>query len=100
MTRQNFFYSRRLMFQYVVHCLCWRKKKLANRFRMRPHKLFLRGKEKLNEELDIVSIMKTQERTNLLTNIIMNKGQQLLFNFQRKTVLETENSEDSENLDF
>jgi len=101
-TRQNFYYSHRHMFNYVINCLCYsrRLKRMSNRFSMRPHYLFKRGTKKLDSELDIVGIARAQEKNRVLKNIIMNKGQQLLFNFQRKTILESESSDGTDNLDY
>ena len=47
-----------------------------------------------------MGIAKAMEKNRVLKNILMNKGQQLLFNFQRKSILESESSDNSDNMDY
>ena len=44
--RQNFYYSRRHMCNYLLNCLCFSRRynRMSNRFHMRSHYLFSRGK--------------------------------------------------------
>lgn len=96
--RKRFKYSASDILAYVYRCMCLRKVKENRRDgRFKPHFFFKKCEELLNEELDIVSIMKHARLTNMLSQIILNQKQKMLMRFQRKHLVET--SSDSQDSD-
>lgn len=63
--------------------------------RFRNHAYFRVGAEKLQDELDVVSIIKAIRQVKLMNKVLMNKHQNLLLKFQQKHVIDstTESSE-------
>lgn len=65
--RMRFNYTLSLIFEYLTSCLCMRKlSRKRNHNRFKKHYLYQKGKEKLEEELDIVQLIKTMRRFRLL----------------------------------
>jgi hypothetical protein len=77
--RKRFIYTARDVFHYILHCICLRKVKFrklnGNREKWRrilkKHYQFEEGEEKLQDELDVVTLLKTIRRVKIMSNIIM-----------------------------
>ena len=104
--RKRFIYTARDIFHYILHCICIRKVKFkkfnGNREKWRrilkKHYQFEEGEEKLQDELDVVTLLKTIRRVKIMSNIIMTQTQNMFLNFQRKNLIESSSSSgDSDN---
>jgi len=62
--------------------------------------LFQRGSDKLARELNVVNIIKAQRQSNFLTYNLLEKKQRTLLAYQKKHVLETESSDESDPADW
>jgi len=99
LSRQKLQYNLEHIASYLLNCLCCRKKyKKSEKFK--PHILFKRGVKKLDEELNIFNLIKVSRSNKIVQGILLNKRQRMLLGFQRKQMLETDTSGDSDNLDM
>jgi hypothetical protein len=58
----------------------------------RVHYHFKEGEEKLNDELDVVNLLKTMRRVKLLTQTLMTQTQKMVLRFQRRNIIESSSS--------
>jgi len=99
LSRHKLQYRLEHIVNFMVHCLCCRKKyKKIEKFK--PHILFKRGVKKLDEELNIFNLIKVSRSNKIMGGILLDKRQRMLLGFQRKQMLETDTSGDSDNLDM
>lgn len=89
--------------EYVLKCICLRKEStLKKNPRLKPHFYFDKAEEKLQEELDVVTLLKSNRKLNLLTQVLLKQQHRMLLRFQRKNLIETSSSSsdsDHNNLD-
>lgn len=86
---------------YICSCICC---KTTKRIKLNPelkkHVIYERGSKKLLQELDCVTLLRSIRQLKLLTNIFLNQNQKLMLRFQKKNLIETEESStDSDNND-
>ena len=91
----------RRVFKYgyldILHYLfCWvicrRKRTLSKKPKFRDHLYFEVGHEKLLDELDWVTIIKSIRKLEILTQILLNKRQKFMMKFQRNNVIDSSSS--------
>ena len=56
---------------------------------MRPHFFFQKGEDKLQDELDVVTLVRSIRQIRLVTQAIMSQRQKLMLKFQRKNLIES-----------
>ncbi|CDW79542.1 UNKNOWN [Stylonychia lemnae] len=97
--RKRFKYTALNILEYVFSCLCLKRgTSLKYKQKFKKHFIFKKGQDKLLEELDIVSILKSMRQVKLLTQVLLNQRQNMILKFQRKNLIETSSSsEDSDN---
>ena len=61
-------------------------------------KVFMRGKVKLQNELDIVSVIKAVRQNKILTKSLTTRSQRVLMQFQKSSVVHSDTMESSEEL--
>ena len=83
-----------------MRCLCFRKTKLK-RFngpreewarKIKKHYQFNEGEDKLFDELDVITLLKTMRRVKLLSQTLLTQSQKMILRFQRKNVIESSSS--------
>lgn len=98
--RKRFKYSIGDIFKYILTCLCFRKLKLKKYVgsieewekSMKKHYQFNEGEDKLFDELDVISILKSIRRVKLLTQSLLTQQQKTILRFQRKNIIESSSS--------
>ncbi|TNV83870.1 hypothetical protein FGO68_gene6300 [Halteria grandinella] len=98
--RKRFKYSTSDIVAYIYKCMCLRRIEKNRRLESyKPHFLFQKCEELLNEELDVVQLMKQARNTKIMSQIMMNQKQKMLMRFQRKHLVETSSeSNDSDSM--
>lgn len=80
--RVRFNYSVVDMIAYVLRCVCLRRfSKLRYNASLKVHYMFKKSEEMLNNELDVISLMKKARQSRLLTQIVLNQKQKTLLRF-------------------
>ena len=80
--RVRFNYSVVDMISYVLRCVCIRRfNKLRYNTGLKVHYMFKKSEEMLNNELDVISLMKKARQSRLLTQIVLNQKQKTLLRF-------------------
>jgi len=91
--RRVFKYGYLSIFHYI---LCWvvcrRDKSLRTKPKFRDHVYFSVGQEKLHDELDCVTIIKSIRKLRILTQLLLTKKQKFLIKFQRDNVIDSSSS--------
>lgn len=83
--------------EYLWKCLCIRNlSKNKHKKGIKLHYLYNKCEDLLNNELDIVQIMRQARQTQILTQIILNQKQKMLLRFQRKNLVETSSDSSQE----
>jgi hypothetical protein len=59
---------------------------------MRKHYQFNEGEDKLFDELDVITLLKTLRRVKLLSQTLLTQQQKLILRFQRKNIIESSSS--------
>ncbi|CAI2387803.1 unnamed protein product [Moneuplotes crassus] len=78
---------------YIFCCvICRRKKSMRLLPRFREHLYYEIGQEKLLEELDCVTIIKSVRQLKLLTLVLLTKSQKFMMKFQRNNVIDSSSS--------
>ncbi|CDW83128.1 UNKNOWN [Stylonychia lemnae] len=102
-SRMRFNYDIKSIIQYLSKCLCLKNlERKRNKRYYKKHYLYQKGEKKLSQELDIISLLKTQRKFKLLAQALLSQKHRMLLRFQRQNVLETasESSDsDDDNLD-
>ena len=87
--RKRFSYSGRDILAFLLRCLCIRSKKLK-KFKgskaewdksMRKHYHFNEGEDKLFDELDVISLLKSMRRVQLLSQTFLSQTQKMVLKF-------------------
>lgn len=77
------------IFHYLFCCRwLFNRTKSPTNITDRRHALYDKGYEKLEQELDIVNIIKNLRQLRLMTRFLLNNEQKVLLKFQRKNVIE------------
>jgi len=91
--RRVFKYGYWLIFHYI---LCWvkcrKEKSMRLKKNFRDQVYYNVGQDKLVNELDWVTIIKSIRRLKILTQILLNKKQRFLLKFQRNEVIDSSSS--------
>ena len=97
--RARFKYTMRDMLQYLFKCVCCRKsKKMILNPKLKKHVIFEKGTDKLMNELDCITLLKSIRQLKLFTQVFLTKNQKLMMKFQRKNVIDSDtSSSDSDN---
>eukprot|EP00347_Sterkiella_histriomuscorum_P017330 403349798 len=91
--RLRFQYTLKDIFEFIFRCGCFMKKKnMILKKSMRKHALFVKGEDKLQDELDCVTLLKSIRSLKLLIQVFLNENQKMFMKFQRKMVLDSESS--------
>lgn len=79
--------------QYLLKCLCLRSLS-GNRHRKsyKKHYLFAKAEERLNQELDIVRILRALRKFSVLNEAVLSQRQRMMIRFSRKHLIETSSS--------
>jgi len=96
-SRRRFLYTGKDILEYMARCLCLRSVKFLKfsgtreewNQAMRKHYHYKEGEDKLFDELDVVSLLKSMRRVKLLTQTLLSQRQKLLLKFQRKNIIES-----------
>ncbi|CDW73325.1 UNKNOWN [Stylonychia lemnae] len=91
--RSRFKYGFEMILDYLAKCLCLRSlQKLSKNQSYKKHFLFKRGIEKLEQELDVVNLLRSIRQLRLLTQVILPLRSRLLLKFSKKNVILTSSS--------
>lgn len=61
-------------------------------------RLYTRGQEKLEREIDVVNLIRSIRQLRLMSEVLLGPSERMLLKFQRKNLIETEpSSSDSDN---
>eukprot|EP00347_Sterkiella_histriomuscorum_P010637 403375507 len=91
--RRRFHYGYKLVLDYLCKLACCRNlDKLKKDIGYRPHHLFNKGNEKLEQELDIVNLLKSIRQLRLLSKILLPQRNRLLLKFSKQTVIDSGSS--------
>lgn len=94
MARRRLNYNTWHIFEYLICCLWCRQR--SNRKRWKNHLLFLRAEDKLNEQLDVVNIIRWIEQLKLMSKCMLNNKQKFWLKFQKEHLLELDANSDAE----
>ena len=99
--RDRFTYTLRDVWDYIGHCICCKSiKKIKLDPELKKHIIYKRGSKKLLHELDCITFLKSIRQLKLITQIFLNQNQKLMLRFQKKNMIDTEESStDSDNND-
>ncbi|TNV73470.1 hypothetical protein FGO68_gene12963 [Halteria grandinella] len=98
--RKRFSYTGKDIIAFLLRCLCVRKTKLKlwkgtkggwNQV-MRKHFHYKEGEDKLFDELDVITLLKSMRRVKLLTQTLLTQTQKMVLKFQRKNLIESNSS--------
>lgn len=93
--RMRFHYTWQDIAQYVLKCMCCRRKRSHKGSRSLWEKrlgTFDKGEHKLWQELDVLTLLRSIRQTKLLTQAMLDQRQRMLLLFQRKNLIETSSS--------
>ncbi len=91
--RQRFNYTAKDILTYIFKCLCCRRKEsLRDSDQNLKHFLFDKAEEKLESELDIITLLKSMRKLKLMTQAILTQKNRMLLKFQRKNLIESSSS--------
>eukprot|EP00347_Sterkiella_histriomuscorum_P017701 403348330 len=103
LSRMRFNYTLKLIFDYVTRCMCFRNlSRQRNKQYYKKHYLYQKGEDKMNQELDVIQLVKTLRKFKLVAQAMLSQNNRMLLRFQRQNLLETasESSDsDDNNLD-
>ncbi|CDW90345.1 UNKNOWN [Stylonychia lemnae] len=92
-SRQRFNYTCRDIGNYILRCGCLRSpKKMIMDPKMKKHVIFSKGTNKLMNELDCITLLKSLRMMKLITQVFLNQNQKLILRFQRKNVIGSDSS--------
>ena len=96
-TRNRFSYRGKDILEYLGRCLCLRSTKFAKfsgtkqewEKSLRKHYHYTNGEDKLYDELDVITLLKSMRRVKLLTQTLLTQTQKMMLKFQRKNIIES-----------
>ena len=78
--------------RYFLRCFCLQKR--ANLKDISKEDFYLnKGRSKLNNDMDVVSIIRLLHNVDIMTSILFTEFEQILLNFQRQVVLDSSSNE-------
>lgn len=98
--RKRFTYTCSDILEFLVRCLCMRRIK-RRKYRgsreewadhVKKHYHFKEGEDKLFDELDVITLLKSMRRVKLLTQTLLTQSQKMVLRFQRKNIIESSSS--------
>ncbi|CDW79323.1 UNKNOWN [Stylonychia lemnae] len=93
LTRKRFKYTFYQMISYISNCIFLRKKKhLKNSPTTIQHFLYHKANQRLEQELDVVNLVRSIRKLRLLAKVILSQRSRILLKFQRKNLLESQSS--------
>ncbi|CDW73538.1 UNKNOWN [Stylonychia lemnae] len=91
--RTRFVYGIKRMIEYVVKCLCFKRKQWLRKNKQgKVHYLYNKAEKKLKSELDVIQLLKSLRKFKLLQQAILPQKSRMLLQFQRFNLIETESS--------
>ena len=80
--RKRFHYKLKDIFEYLIRCLCLRKLKFKKYIgsrrdwdqKIKKHYQFNEGEDKLFDELDVITLLKSMRRVKLLTQTLLTQS--------------------------
>ena len=98
--RKRFNYTLGDIVHFILRCLCFRKIKFKKfsgskedwQKNVKKHYQFNEGEDKLFDELDVITLLKTMRRVKLLTQTLLTQQQKMVLRFQRKNIIESSSS--------
>ena len=94
--RELFKYSFKDITEYILWCVwCRKSKNYRKNPKYRKHAYYKAGEDKLQRELDVMSIIKAIRSLKLINKVLFTKEQRLLLKFQENDVIAS-TSEDSD----
>ena len=96
--RMRFHYTWQDITQYVLKCMCCRRKRYHDKsptnqsLWQKRQATFDKGEHKLWQELDVLTLLMSIRQTKLLTQAMLDQRQRMLLLFQRKNLIETSSS--------
>eukprot|EP00347_Sterkiella_histriomuscorum_P013629 403363988 len=95
--RKRFNYTIKDITTYIFKCLCLRKQRNF-KLNHKQHFIFQKGEKKLQDELNVVTLLKSIRQVKLLSQALLSQRQNTILKFQRKNLIETDSSsQDSDN---
>lgn len=91
-----------MVFEYLFQCLCLKNlSRKKNRIIFKKHYMFKKAQVKLEEELDVISVIKTLKKFRLFIQAMLSQKHRMLLRFQRQNLIETDtSSSDSDHNNF
>jgi hypothetical protein len=100
-TRLSYGYTEILHYLCKCKCLIHSKKKKNLSFLEKQHLLYQKGNEKLEQELDVVNLVKSIRQLRLMAQVLLGPSERMLLKFQRQNMIEeTSSSSDSDHYSF
>ncbi|CDW83701.1 UNKNOWN [Stylonychia lemnae] len=91
--RKNFRYGYKLVIDYLVKMVCCKSnKKLKTSSSYKSHLKYIKGNERLEQELDVVNLLKSIRQMKSLVNFLLPMRRRLLLKFSKKNLLQTSSS--------
>eukprot|EP00347_Sterkiella_histriomuscorum_P002468 403368032 len=91
--RTRFLYGTKKILDYIFRCFCLRKlSKLRFDEQNKAHYMFKKGKKKLEQELDVIQLLKNLRKFKLIQQAMLNQKNRMLLKFQRFNLIETSSS--------
>ncbi|TNV83938.1 hypothetical protein FGO68_gene12435 [Halteria grandinella] len=98
--RKRFSYTGKDIVTFLLRCLCvrkskqkvWKGTKEEWDEVMRKHYHYKEGEDKLFDELDVITLLKSMRRVKLLTQTLLTQSQKMVLKFQRKNLIESNSS--------
>ena len=93
LNRIRFKYTLKDRFDYCINCFCCRSPRDEKRdSSSKKHYLFEKAELKLNNELDVVRLIKTLRKVKSLAHCLLPQRQRILMAFSRSNLVETSSS--------
>eukprot|EP00347_Sterkiella_histriomuscorum_P013675 403363802 len=89
--RIRFNYGTKKVLDYIFKCFCLRKKSNIKQYNY-SHHIFLKGQKKLEQELDVIQLLKNMRKFKLIQQAMLNQKNRMLLKFQRFNLIETDSS--------
>ena len=91
--RKIFIYGYWDILQYLFCCVfCRRKSSVKCNLRLRNHSYYRVGANKLEEELDCISVIKAIRQLKLISKVLLTNKQNFIMKFSRANVIDSSSS--------
>ena len=92
--RKVFKYGYLDILQYLACWVLWRRRMSVKRnLRLRNHSYYRVGAEKLEDELDWISVIKAIRQLKIISKVLLNNKQNFLMKFNRANVIDSTSSD-------